>query len=392
MKLILTKWQQNIGAFGFEDNQLVEANIFDEEQKICVGDIYLAKVHKILPNLNAYFLKIGRDEIFLPFQEAGREYKNGENILVQIKKEASKGKQPLGTTNISLAGIYCVVHYDLYSISASTKLNESDRAYWKDVLYQFLNSEDLSEEDRKLLTKYGVIVRTNVNECDNASELTSEWLELTRKLDFIMEKGLYQSLYTKLHGEKQGYISHLKNVSFQNLEEIVTDDITVYEELKNSFEGQQEVCSKIRYYEDDFSLAKLYCIESRLQEALNKKVWLKSGGFLLIEPTEALTVIDVNSGKCERKNTSEEYYKKINTEAAQMIARQIKLRNISGIIIIDFINMELEENRKELLQLLSSYVREDKVKTRVMGMTSLGLVEMTRKKIEKPLWEQIKQE
>ena len=82
MKLILTKWQQNIGAFGFEDNQLVEANIFDEEQKICVGDIYLAKVHKILPNLNAYFLKIGRDEIFLPFQEAGREYKNGENILV----------------------------------------------------------------------------------------------------------------------------------------------------------------------------------------------------------------------------------------------------------------------------------------------------------------------
>ena len=390
MKLILTKWQQNIGAFGFEDNQLAEVNIYDAEQKICVGDIYLAKVHKALPNINAYFVKLGCDEIFLPFQETDREYKMGENILIQIKKEASKGKQPLGTANISLAGVYCVVHYDSYGISVSAKLNEFERAFWKDALSQFLNSQDISEEDRRLLAKYGVIVRTNVNECDNVSELTSEWLDLVQRMDFIIEKGMYQSLYTKLFGERQGYISHLKNISFQNLEEIITDDITVYEELKNSFDGQNEICSKIRYYEDDFSLTKLYCIESKLQEALNKKVWLKSGGFLLIEPTEALTVIDVNSGKCEKEKNSEVYYKKINIEAAQMIARQIKLRNISGIIIIDFINMEQEENRKELLQLLASYVNRDKVKTRVMGMTSLGLVEMTRKKIEKPLWEQIK--
>ena len=109
----------------------------------------------------------------------------------------------------------------------------------------------------------------------------------------------------------------------------------------------------------------------------------------MIEPTEALTVIDVNSGKFDKKGESEEYYKKVNEEAAIEIARQIRLRNISGIIIVDFINMDLEKHQKALLEFLSRLVDKDKVKTHVIGMTSLGLVEMTRAKLEKPLWEQI---
>ena len=109
----------------------------------------------------------------------------------------------------------------------------------------------------------------------------------------------------------------------------------------------------------------------------------------MIEPTEALTVIDVNSGKYDKKGDSEEYYKKVNEEAAVEIARQIKLRNISGIIIIDFINMQSEQNKQELLSLLTRNVMKDKVKTSVMGMTALGLVEITRLKVEKPLLEQI---
>ena len=140
----------------------------------------------------------------------------------------------------------------------------------------------------------------------------------------------------------------------------------------------------------EFSLLKLYSINSKLDEVLNKKVWLKCGGFLVIEPTEALTVIDVNSGKYDKKGDSEVYYKKVNEEAAIEIARQIRLRNISGIIIVDFINMKLKENECELLNSLRNYVSKDKVKTCVMGITSLGLVEMTRAKVSKPLWEQIK--
>ena len=389
MKLILTKWKQNIGAFGFEDNQLVEANIFDSMQEICVGDIYLGRVNKVLPNINAYFVKIGVTEIFLPFSETDKTYKSGDNILIQIKKESSKGKQPLGTTCLSLAGMYCVISNEPYSVEVSSKLDFAQRKYWKEELEQFLDSGKISEEDKELLSKYCVIIRTNVTECENVSDITPEWLSLARKLNYILEKGIYQNIYTKLYTEKQGYISYLKNVSHDSLEEIVTDDINVYEELNNFFEEQSDMRSKLRLYTDEFSLLKLYSLESKVQEALNKKVWLKCGGFLMIEPTEALTVIDVNSGKFEKKGDSENYYKKVNEEAAEMIARQIKLRNISGIIIVDFINMQSEKNQKDLLKLLSEYVSKDKVKTCVIGMTPLGLVEITRKKIEKPIWEQI---
>ena len=389
MKLILTKWKQNIGAFGFEDNQLVEANIYDSMQEICVGDIYLGRVNKVLPNINAYFVKIGVTEIFLPFSETDKTYKSGDNILIQIKKEASKGKQPLGTTCLSLAGMYCVISNEPYSVEISSKLDFTQRKYWKEELEQFLDSGKISEEDKELLSKYCVIIRTNVTECENVSDITPEWLSLARKLNYILEKGIYQNIYTKLYTEKQGYISYLKNVSHDSLEEIVTDDINVYEELNNFFKEQFDMRSKLRLYTDEFSLLKLYSLESKVQEALNKKVWLKCGGFLMIEPTEALTVIDVNSGKFEKKGDSENYYKKVNEEAAEMIARQIKLRNISGIIIVDFINMQSEKNQKDLLKLLSEYVSKDKVKTCVIGMTPLGLVEITRKKIEKPIWEQI---
>ena len=389
MKLILTKWKQNIGAFGFEDNQLVEANIFDSMQEICVGDIYLGRVNKVLPNINAYFVKIGVTEIFLPFSETDKTYKSGDNILIQIKKESSKGKQPLGTTCLSLAGMYCVISNEPYSVEVSSKLDFAQRKYWKEELEQFLDSGKISEEDKELLSKYCVIIRTNITECENVSDITPEWLSLARKLNYILEKGIYQNIYTKLYTEKQGYISYLKNVSHDSLEEIVTDDINVYEELNNFFEEQSDMRSKLRLYTDEFSLLKLYSLESKVQEALNKKVWLKCGGFLMIEPTEALTVIDVNSGKFEKKGDSENYYKKVNEEAAEMIARQIKLRNISGIIIVDFINMQSEKNQKDLLKLLSEYVSKDKVKTCVIGMTPLGLVEITRKKIEKPIWEQI---
>ena len=390
MKLILTKWQQGVGVFGFEDNQLVEANIYDEEQEICVGDIYLGRVSKCLPHINAYFVMIGTHEVFLPFFETSDSYKSGDSILIQIKKEASKGKQALGTTRLSVAGMYCVVSFEPHSIEVSSKLDLKERRFWKDTLHHFLTSDESTEEEKDLLSKYCVIVRTNVSETENIAEVVSEWITLSQKLNVIIEKGMFHSLSSKLYSEKQGYISRLKNISYSSLEEIITDDEVIYSEIVSFYENYSEVQEKLRLYQDDYALVKLYSIESKLGEALNKKVWLKCGGYLLIEPTEALTVIDVNSGKFEKKGDSENYYKKVNSDAAEMIARQIRLRNISGIIIIDFINMQSEENKKELLELLSGLVAKDKVKTSVVGMTALGLVEMTRKKIEKPLWEQIK--
>ena len=146
----------------------------------------------------------------------------------------------------------------------------------------------------------------------------------------------------------------------------------------------------IRFYEDEFPLTALYHLETILSQALAKTVWLKSGGNLVIEPTEALTVIDVNTAKSVSKKTSEETYLKTNLEAAEAIAVQLRLRNLSGIIIVDFIDMKEEESRKALLAAMRQAVAADPVKTVLVDMTPLGLVELTRKKIRRPLHEQVR--
>lgn len=390
MKLILTHYNNKIGLFGIEENKLVKAKLYDTAQQICVGDIYIGKIQKKLPSIQAYFVQIGQAEIFLPFTETLKEYKNGEPLFIQIKKEVAKGKQALGTTKLSLSGIYCVVSLESISIQASSKLKKSEKEYWCNVLNSSLRTDRFSEEEKKLLQKYGVILRTNVQTAISDEQVLTEWLTLTNKLDSLIKQGTFLSLYTKLYQEESLYLSEIKNISQASIEEIITDDKHLYEMLTKSLKTISNYGEKIRFYEDDFSLLKLYSLQSKLEEALERKVWLKCGGFLIIEPTEALTVIDVNSGKYDKKGAAEEYYQKVNEEAAIEIARQISLRNISGIIIIDFINMQSKTNNEKLLESLRNLVAKDTIKTYVMGLTSLGLVEMTREKKEKPLWEQMK--
>ncbi len=390
MKLVITPWKQRLGVFAFCENTLVEANVYDVNQEICIGDIYLGRVNKILPNIGACFVGVGQgEEVFLPLDEVKSGLKSGEYVPVQIKKEASKGKNALATTKLSLSGIYCVVNNEPHSIEVSSKLDMENRNAWKNRLKDALTNDDFSEEDKRLLSKYCVIIRTNVSEAADFSEVIAEWLFLAKKMEYILDKGKYQSVYSKLYSSEKTYLSYIKNVSQSDLEEIITDDAGICEELRNVFHEASEVQNKIRLYQDEFSLSKLYCLESKMADALSKKVWLKCGGFLVIEPTEALTVIDVNSGKFDKKISAQEYYKKVNEEAAVEIARQLKLRNISGIIIVDFINMSSADNNKALLEKLKKCVANDSVKTYVVGMTSLGLVEITRTKKEKPLWEQV---
>ena len=167
----------------------------------------------------------------------------------------------------------------------------------------------------------------------------------------------------------------------------------MYSEIKEYLETyQKEDLHKLKLYSDPMlPLIKLYGIETKLENALKEKVWLKSGGNLIIQPTEALTVIDVNTSKAVtgKKNVEETFFK-LNLEAAKEIAKQIRLRNLSGIIIVDFIDMKKEENKECLLNTLNEYLKQDPVKTMLIDMTALNLVEITRKKIRKPLYEQIK--
>ena len=183
------------------------------------------------------------------------------------------------------------------------------------------------------------------------------------------------------------YLARLLDLYEESADVFLTDDKELYDEIQEYLTVHQpEDLSKLSFYEDRLlPMDKLYSLEHQLSLALQEKVWLNSGGYLIIQPTEALTVIDVNTGKYEGGKKQEKTFLKINKEAAIEIARQLRLRNISGIIIIDFINMEEKQSVDELLSLLNSELHKDPIPTTLVDMTKLSLVEITRKKKEKPL-------
>ena len=179
----------------------------------------------------------------------------------------------------------------------------------------------------------------------------------------------------------------IRSIPLSDYDEIITDD-EIIKELFSPF-----VPVPIRYYQDPLvSLSALYSLKTHLSRALEKRVWLPSGGYLVIEPTEAMVVIDVNTGKAsgDRRIVRKNLYLQINLEAAKEIARALRLRNYSGMIMVDFINMDSEQDKQLLMEHLAAYLREDKVETRLVDMTALGIVEITRKKISRPLSEFIR--
>ena len=205
--------------------------------------------------------------------------------------------------------------------------------------------------------------------------------------DAVTRKGL-----TRMYSPEESCLEDVQNMRATNLEKIITDIPEVYDSVRRYLgENEPGEAAKLEFYDDmQLPLNKLYSVESQISTALNKRVWLPSGGYLVIEPTEALTVIDVNSGKFTgNRKLKDNTYLKINREAAVEIGRQLMLRNLSGIIVVDFINLNTFEEKKELMSYLADILKADTVPTSVVDMTRLGLVEITRKKIRKPLHEVI---
>ena len=176
------------------------------------------------------------------------------------------------------------------------------------------------------------------------------------------------------------------------MKEIIIGDKGLYTRIQSYFRAElPDKLSLLKLYDDpSFPLDKLYSTQTILEKALRERAWLKTGGYLIIQPTEALTVIDVNTGKFDRKGQMEATFLKTNLEAAKEAARQMRLRNLSGIILIDFIDMALEESRQKLIRTLKDALREDPVKADFVGITKLGLAEITRKKVRRPLAETVR--
>lgn len=389
-KLIVTKRQDKIISALYNEKDMIQVNIDDIKNISILGNIYVGKVINIVKNIDAAFVEIAEGVMcYLSLTENihpifcniknNAKINIGDEIIVQVSKEGVKTKAPVVTCNLNFTGKYVVLTHGKTMIGTSNKITqESEKSRLKKIVGEYRNSD------------YGFIIRTNssgVGEEFIRGEINS----LISLYKEVREYGIHKSCFSLLYETPAGFICEIRDGYQTQLDEIITDDSWIYEKIRSYLSDfQKEDLEKLRMYQDQLlSLSNLYSIESRLENALKEKVWLKSGGSLIIQPTEALTVIDVNTSKAIRgKKKAEETFLKINLEAAVEIAKQLRLRNLSGIIIIDFINMEDTDNRKFLMKELRILLEKDPIKTTVIDMTALNLVEVTRKKVRRPLYEQ----
>ena len=386
-KIIITNYQTRQLMSVFQDDVLTDL-YFDEENS-AVGNIYVGKVKNIVKNINAAFVEIGENVLtYFSIKEETPIFLNrknndnlvpGDEILVQIVKDGIKTKAPQVSSKLTLPGKYLVLNLDGKKVGVSNKSKDVKK---RKEIKAFVAS--------KLPQDFGAIIRTNAQYADMVS-LEAELMMLSEQLRQIMDTAPYRKAGQCLFHVPNGFLRQVNSLCNDRLKEIITDIPEVYKQLLDYFELYDEVSKqKLRLYQDDtISLSSAYNITRSVENAQNKRVWLKSGAYLVIEQTEAMVVIDVNTGKAIGKQNMEEHFYKINVEAAKECAYQIRLRNLSGMILIDFINMQSREHNEGLIQLLKKEIAQDIVKTNYIDTTGLGLVELTRKKVRKSLNEQI---
>lgn len=384
-KLVITTLDEQVITALLENDEVIELHVSErhETNTYRLGNIYIGKVKKIVKNINAAFIEIGKGmECYYDMAEKGaKPIRVGDEFVVQINKEAIKTKQPTVTRNLSLAGKYAVLTANDTRIGLSNKIEKEKREALQAVMKPFQSE------------KYGFIIRTNAKDCD-VKELEAEAGRLIAEYEALQKNALSRVCFSCLKEGLKPYIAELRNIYQEGLTDIIVEDVEIYEQMQEFLQKEQpNDLEKLRLYEDKLlPLHKLYSIEKVLKDALKEKVWLKSGAYLVIEPTEALTVIDVNTGKCIKGKKNDDAYLKINLEAAKEAAKQIRLRNLSGIILIDFINLDSAEKTEQLLNTFRTYLRKDPIQTLLIDVTKLQLVEVTRKKVRKPLYEMCMQQ
>lgn len=373
----------------FEDDKLALLDCDDRKEHSILNNIYIGKVKNIVSNIQAAFIEIekgfecyysledNKSPVFIN-QKKNKKLVIGDELVVQVVKENIKTKQPVLTSNITLTGKYVVISAGNKKLGISNKLGVKDKLRIKELFHERLDGE------------FGIIARTNVKNATD-EQILDEVDKLKKKLKELMSVALHRTCYSVLYQAEDNYITILKGLYEESLEQIVTDDKEIFEDIHRYLvENAMDPERYLTLYEDALlPLYKLKSLESEIKHALQERVWLNSGAYLVIQPTEAFTVIDVNTGKFTGKKNLQETFLKINLEAAKEIARQLRIRNISGIVVVDFIDMEGDKAKKALLEEFERILKRDPVTTHLVGMSKLNLVELTRKKVRKSLREQV---
>lgn len=378
-----------------EEERIVEIRLESDQEKSIFGNIYTGQVENIASNIQAAFVQIEPGKrCYYPLAEAQRAVfsagrkgngplRPGDELLVQVSRDAMKGKLPALTSNLNFTGRYLVLTTGDKKFGLSSKLAQEDRhrlSGW------------LKEEAERPDKEFGIIVRTNAADASKEEILKElEWLK--GRYHKAVVQGRNRTCFSLVLETEPFYVAAVRDAYGRDLDEIITDVPEIREMILGYLEEiSPELKEKLRFYQDKLlPLYKLYRVETALDAIQKEKVWLNSGGFLVIQQTEAFVSIDVNSGKYTGKKKMEETFRKINLEAAAEIGRQLRLRNLSGIILIDFINMENPDHRDELFHVLQKLLRKDPIKSRAIDITPLHILEMTRKKVRRPVIEDIRE-
>ncbi|AZR73278.1 ribonuclease G [Anoxybacter fermentans] len=374
-----------------EDRRLEEIYYERDDSARIVGNIYKGRVADVLPGMQAAFVDVGLGKnVFLHVSDAlslldeppeeepaiNHVVHPGQEIMVQIIKEPLGGKGARATCNITLPGRYLVLMTKVEHIGISRRVE--------------------SEEERKRLKKLaeeicpegmGLIVRT-VAEGKSDEEIKADLDFLCRLWKRIQEQFKTAPVASLIHSDLNLVLKVVRDFLTPDVAKVVIDSEKEYKaimELVNHI--VPDFKSRIYLYDRPEPIFDFYGIETEINKALQRKVWLDCGGYIVFDPTEALTSIDVNTGKYVGKTNLEDTVLKTNLEAAKEIARQLKLRDIGGIIIIDFIDMDNQKDQDLVLKVFEEELKKDKTRSTILGMTHLGLVEMTRKKVKQGLEE-----
>ncbi len=370
-----------------ENGNLIERYLENNETKRLEGNIYLGKIQNVLQGMQAAFVDIGENKNtfihlkdILPKQDTKISDPNaiieksnikdvakvGMPILVQVKRDSTNKKGARVSTHINLAGRFCVYMPESDFITISQKIEDKKE---KERLINIIQ--------KNIPKNVGIIVRTSAIG-KTEEEIVEDIKFLQSRWNKIKKETKNTQNIPKLVYKNPGIVHRiLVDLVDQDIERIIVNDEKQYEKIQ---EMVKEVNSKVAVIlKKEDSILDMYSIDAQLEKLDNRKIWLKCGGFITIDKTEALTAIDVNSGKYIGNKSLEQTVYTVNKEASVEIAKQLRLRDIGGIIIIDYIDMKEEEHKEKIVNILKENLKKDRSKTQIVGFTELNLLEMTRK-------------
>ena len=377
-----------------ENGTLQEVHIERQGNLGLVGNIYMGKVSRVLPGMQAAFVDIGLEkaaflhasDIQSPVREKeatddarqARDIKElvreGQEVLVQVVKDPIGTKGARLTTELTVPSRYLVLMPDAEHIGVSQRIEDEDER------------KRLRDSAEEALTGCGGFIVRTAAEGATQKEITNDAAYLKRLWNKLQERMKTRDKGRVIYEELTLAFRIIRDFVGSELERIRVDSKLTYDQLDHFIEEYvPSLTKKLEYYPGERPIFDLFDVESEIQRALSKKVELKSGGYLIIDQTEAMTTIDINTGAFVGHRNLEETIFNTNIEATQAIARQLRLRNLGGIVIVDFIDMTSEDHQRRVLHSLEVALSKDGAKTSISGFTSLGLVELTRKRTRESL-------